>query len=66
MQLHPNAAHAPEAPIEGLVRTRYPLAMCVVCGYERIHTVRQETSCPQCGATARRSFALFRDLGEQR
>ena len=53
------------SPLEGLVRTRYTLVVCVVCGHERIHTPRQETCCPQCGASARRSFALFRDLREQ-
>ena len=66
MQLHRNVTHAPEAAVEGLVRTRYTLVVCVVCGHERIDTAWQETSCPACGATARRSFALFRDLREQR
>ena len=62
MQAHRNVTRAVEAPVNGLVRTRYTLAVCVVCGHERIHTPRNETSCPQCGASARRSFALFRDL----
>ena len=65
MQLQTNATSAPEAPVEGLVRTRYTLAVCVVCGHEHIHTPRQETSCPECGASARRSFALFRHLREE-
>jgi rubrerythrin len=56
---------AETAPVDGLVRTRYTLVVCVVCGHERIDTPRQETSCPQCGASARRSFALFRDLREE-
>ncbi len=62
MQAHRNVTRAVEAPVDGLVRTRYTLVVCVVCGHERIHTPRNETSCPQCGASARRSFALFRDL----
>ena len=65
MQPQANATNALEAPVEGLVRTRYTLVVCVVCGHERIHTPRQETSCPECGASARRSFALFRDLREE-
>ena len=64
MQVQPNSTRTPGAPVYGLIRTRYTLVVCVVCGHERIHTTRQETSCPQCGATARRSFALFRDLRE--
>ena len=65
MQAHRNVTRAAEAPVDGLVRTRYTLVVCVVCGHERIHTPRNETSCPQCGASARRSFALFRDLREE-
>ena len=45
-------------------RTRYTLDVCVVCGHERVHTPRQETGCPECGASACRSFALFRGLRE--
>jgi hypothetical protein len=37
-----------------------------VCGHESIHTPRQQVCCPDCGASARRSFALFRDLTEDR
>lgn len=62
MQAQPNAIGAREAPVDGLVRTPYTLVVCLVCGHERIHTLRQETHCPECGASARRSFALFRDL----
>ena len=65
MQPQANATSALEAPVEGLVRTRHTLAVCVVCGHERIHTPRQETSCPDCGASGHRSFALFRDLREE-
>ena len=65
MQPQANATSALEAPVEGLVRTRYTLMVCVVCGHEHIHTPRQQTSCPECGASARRSFALFRDLREE-
>jgi hypothetical protein len=66
MQLHRNATLAHDAPIDGLVRTRYTLVVCVVCGHERVHTALQETSCPECGGSASRSFALFRDLREER
>jgi rRNA maturation protein Nop10 len=62
--LHRNARDADRAPIDGLIGTRYTLEVCVVCGHERVHTPRQDTSCPECGATARRSFPLVRDLRE--
>ena len=65
MLAHRNAHRAEQAPVDGLIRTRYTLVVCVVCGHERIHTPRHGTSCPQCGASARRSFALFRDLREE-
>lgn len=65
MQTQPNASNAPDALVEGLVRTHYTLLVCVVCGHERIHAPRQETCCPECGASARRSFALFRDLRQE-
>lgn len=65
MQPQANAGNALEAPVEGLLRTRYTLMVCVVCGHERVHTPRQETSCPECGASALRSFALFRDPREE-
>jgi rubrerythrin len=60
MQVHRNSTYAREAPVDGLIRTRYTLVVCVMCGHER------ETSCPACGASARRSFTLFRDLREDR
>jgi predicted RNA-binding Zn-ribbon protein involved in translation (DUF1610 family) len=66
MQPQTNATSALEAPVEGLVRTRYTLVVCVVCGHERVHTAQHETSCPECGTSARRAFALFRDLREER
>lgn len=53
-----------ERPVDGLIRTRYTLDVCVVCGHERVHTPRQQTSCPACGASARRSFVLYRGLRE--
>jgi hypothetical protein len=66
MRPQPNATCDREVPVDGLVRTRYTLVVCVVCGHERVDTPRQETSCQECGASARRSFSLFRDLREQR
>ena len=65
MRSEGNAPCAPEAPVDGLIRTRYTLGVCVVCGHERVHAARQESSCPECGASARRSFALFRALREE-
>jgi hypothetical protein len=64
MHAQPNARRLDTAPVNGLIRTRYTLDVCVVCGHERVHTQRAETSCRQCGASARRSFALFRGLTE--
>jgi hypothetical protein len=64
VQLHHKPNGAEQACIDGLIRTRYALDVCVVCGHERVHTPRPQTSCPACGASARRSFALFRDLRE--
>lgn len=66
MQIQGNSTLAREAPVAGLIHTRYTLVVCVVCGHERIHTPRHETSRPECGASARRSFTLFRDLTEDR
>lgn len=64
MQIHRNATRAREAPVDGLIRTRYMLVVCVACGHERIHTPRAQVCCPECGASARLSFTLFRDLTE--
>jgi hypothetical protein len=66
MQIQGNSTRAREAPIDGLIRTRYTLVVRAVCGHERIDTRRHETSCPECRASARRSFTLFRDLTEDR
>ena len=41
-----NARGAEQAPIDGLIRTRYTLEVCVVCGHERVHTPRQKTQLP--------------------
>lgn len=48
-------------PLSGLVRTYWMLALCAVCGHERVHGERHRASCPACGATLH-SFALYRDL----
>ena len=64
MQLESSPTDAHEAPVNGLVRTRYTLVVCVACQHELIHTAHEETGCPQCGGSARRSFGLFRDLRE--
>lgn len=49
----------------GLVRTHWMLAVCVVCGHERVHGERRRAICPTCGATLN-SFALYRDLHARR
>ncbi len=66
MRLDGNAPCAHEAPVDGLIRTRYTLVVCIACRHERVQTSGQETSCPQCRGNARRSFALFRELREER
>ena len=48
-------------PLTGLVRTHWMLAVCVVCGHERVHGERRRARCPTCGATLN-SFPLYRDL----
>ena len=48
-------------PLAGLVRTHWMLALCVVCGHERVHGEQHRATCPTCGATLN-SFALYRDL----
>jgi rRNA maturation protein Nop10 len=64
MRSQPNARGADQAPVDALIRTRYTLDVCRVCGQERVHTPIQEPSCPECGGSARRSFALFPALRE--
>lgn len=64
MQVQPNETPAAQAPVAGLVRTRYMLNVCVVCGHERVQTPSQQITCLQCGGSAHRSFAMFRDLTE--
>ena len=64
MRFEGNALCADEALVDGLVRSRYTLDVCVVCGHERVHTRRAESRCPECGGSVRRSFALFRELRE--
>ena len=60
-----NAPCVHGASVDGLMRTGYTLDVCVVCGHEQLQTVGQQTGCRQCRASARRSFALFRELREQ-
>ena len=60
----PNARCADQQRVDGLIRTRYMLEVCVVCGHERVHTLRQESSCAAWGGAAWRSFVLFRELRE--
>jgi len=64
MQSHRPAPCADEAPVDGLIRTRYTLEVRVVCGHERLHTPLPQSGCPDCGGSAGRSFALFRSLTE--
>jgi hypothetical protein len=58
----PTPAPADSRPVHGLIRTRWCLAVCLVCGEENPrHGLRGRQTCPQCGATVR-VFALYRDL----
>ncbi|MGO9959162.1 MAG: hypothetical protein ACLP50_24870 [Solirubrobacteraceae bacterium] len=57
----PSAETPDTQPLAGLVRTHWMLALCVVCGHERVHGEHHHASCPTCGATLH-SFALYRDL----
>jgi hypothetical protein len=58
MQPQPNPAGPHRAPVDGLIHTRDALVACAVCGHEHID--------PECSASTRRSFAMLRDLREQR
>jgi rubrerythrin len=51
----------PADPVDGLVRTRWTLAVCVVCGHEQPRGERGRASCPGCGAQLR-TFPLYRQL----
>jgi hypothetical protein len=62
--LHRNPRGAEQAPVAGLIRNPLHARRVSRVGHERVHTPRQETSCPECGGSARRSFALFRELRE--
>jgi hypothetical protein len=48
-------------PLDGLVRTHWSLAVCVVCGHEQPRGARCRASCPGCGAQLR-TFSLYRAL----
>jgi predicted RNA-binding Zn-ribbon protein involved in translation (DUF1610 family) len=47
--------------LDGLVRTHWSLAVCVVCGHEQPRGEHSRASCPGCGAQLR-IFALYREL----
>ncbi len=48
-------------PVDGLLRTHWVLAVCVVCGHEQPRAEHARSSCPGCGAQLRH-FPLFREL----
>jgi hypothetical protein len=58
MRPQPNPTGTRTVPVDNLIRTRHALVACVACGHERID--------PECSASARRSFTVFRDLREER
>jgi hypothetical protein len=66
MQIQRSSTRTRKAHVGGGIRTHHTLVVSVMCGHERIHTPRHETSCPECGASAHRSFTLFRNLREDR
>jgi hypothetical protein len=49
----------PRALAASLMRTRYSLMECVVCGYEELRTGPGRVTCCECGATVRVS-GLYR------
>ena len=51
----------PSDPVDGLVRTHWTLAVCVVCGHEQPRGERCRASCPGCGAQLR-TFPRYRQL----
>jgi predicted RNA-binding Zn-ribbon protein involved in translation (DUF1610 family) len=52
--------------LSGLIRTRYALAVCIVCGHEHLYGLQRErATCPDCG-TAVHTFSLYRDLAARR
>jgi len=60
MLAHPNPSPPPDTqPVDGLVRTHWSLAVCVVCGHEQPRGERSRASCPGCGAQLR-NFPLYR------
>jgi DNA-directed RNA polymerase subunit RPC12/RpoP len=70
--MHAQANRSAGAPAagcpSGLIRARYALAVCVVCGHEHVYGHPQRaraTSCPDCGATVH-TFALYRDRQARR
>ncbi len=64
MQAHRNRSCAHRALVDRPVRARYTPVGCAVCAHERIDV--RKTSRPQYGGSARRAFALVRDLRERR
>ena len=48
-------------PLDGLVRTHWSLAVCVVCGHEQPRGERCRATCPGCGAQLH-TFRLYRAL----
>ena len=48
-------------PVDGLERTHWTLAVCVVCGHEQPRGEHCRATCPGCGAQLR-SFPLYRQL----
>ena len=51
--------------LNGLVRTHWSLAVCVVCGHEQPRGEHNRATCPGCGAQLR-IFPLYRDLHAER
>jgi hypothetical protein len=63
MLAHPNqpsSAPPDSYPLDGLVRTHWSLAVCVVCGHEQPRGEHSHASC-RCGAQLR-TFPLYRGL----
>jgi hypothetical protein len=59
---NPQPVHSPDQEsVDGLVRTHWTLAVCVVCGHEQPRGEHCRATCPGCGAQLR-TFPLYRQL----
>ena len=69
MQLQPNeprdTEEAQRVSVDGLLRTHWTLAVCVLCGHEQPRGERCRATCPGCGAQLH-AFRMYRALRAER